>query len=163
MRHDACMATAVSDEQSDGVLDLRMQCLDRRRGALASVSEHFANAADKGIVQHALDAVRGLPAIADCADAASLGAVVPPAPDQRAAVAALRTRVTAAETAFRAGSYPAARKAADAAVTDARALGYAPVVAEALFVLAELRPGRAIRARARLRCARPCPRRARPR
>ncbi len=141
MRHDACLATAVRHEQSDAVLDLRMQCLDRRRGELASVSELFANTADKGIVQHAIDAVRGLPAIADCADTAMLGAVVPPPPDQRAAVAALRKRVADATAAFRAGSYAGARKSADATATEARALAYPPVVAEALFVLGEAATG----------------------
>ena len=140
MRHEACTATAVSHEQSDAVLDLRMQCLDRRRDELASVSELLA-AAGKQVVEHAAETVRGLPAIADCADAASLSAVVPPPPDQRAPVAALRRRVAAAATGVRAGAYAEARRTAEAASTEARTLGYAPLIAEALIAQGEAATG----------------------
>ena len=48
MRRDACEATHVRGEQSEKLLDLRMQCLERRLGELRALTALLATRADAG-------------------------------------------------------------------------------------------------------------------
>ncbi|MBK7539721.1 MAG: serine/threonine protein kinase, partial [Myxococcales bacterium] len=88
MHVDSCRATHERGEQSAAMLDLRTRCLGQRREALRAVVAQLSRATDGEIVDHAVQAALGLPAVAECADTAALDAVVPlPAgTEQRAAV-----------------------------------------------------------------------------
>ena len=119
----ACEATHVAHEQSPERMDRRMACLDRQRGALEVV---LARVADDEA--RAVDVVETLPAPESCASDAR---VAPPAPEDEAAVAALRRRVDEGRVSLAAAAYTRALTQADALVADAARLGYAPVTAEA--------------------------------
>ncbi|HEY2364814.1 MAG TPA: protein kinase, partial [Polyangiaceae bacterium] len=62
-RTEACEATRIRGEQSDAMLGLRMQCLDRRRGELRALSDLFSRA-DTDVVEHAAFAASRLGPIA---------------------------------------------------------------------------------------------------
>jgi tetratricopeptide (TPR) repeat protein len=134
---DACEATRVRGEQSEHLLDLRMACLGRRLTE-ADATIGLLAAGDPETIDHALDAVGRLPALAECADVVGLGAAVaPPAPAARAAVEAVRAQIDGARAAQRLGRYAKARDLAQAAVAAAEGATYPPVVAEAQLTLAE--------------------------
>jgi tetratricopeptide (TPR) repeat protein len=133
---DACRATRVRLEQSEHLLDLRMQCLTRRLAdADATIALLAAGGGDA--VDHALEAAMALPPLGPCADAAALtAAVAPPETDVvRAQVQAVRGRLDEARGRERLGRYAAALEAAREALAAARATGYRPVIAEALLVV----------------------------
>src|SRR5262249_53952590 len=76
MHEDACRATRVRGEQSDAMLDLRLQCLDDRRKLAHALTRTLARA-ERPVVDQALAAVGKLPNIEDCANAKALAAKVP--------------------------------------------------------------------------------------
>jgi tetratricopeptide (TPR) repeat protein len=129
----ACTDTRVAGTQSEALLDLRIECLDERRTAVAALVDVFANA-DAPVVENAVRAVQQLPQLAACADKAALAQTVRP-PDSAVAAKVTAVRVQLAQaTALRAAGKPEpaaaiATTAADAAL----AIGYAPLSAEALF------------------------------
>jgi len=137
MRTEACEAT-VRGEQSDQLLDLRMQCLDRRRNQIAALVDELASA-DARVVAKAVTAVHALEPLADCADVAAVMARVrPPATlPQRAAVDQLRSELAAARALRLTGRYREALVRSTPIVPAARAVGYEPLVAEALLERAE--------------------------
>jgi serine/threonine protein kinase/Tfp pilus assembly protein PilF len=133
---DACQDTRVRGEQSEHLLDLRMQCLTRRLDeADATIALLAAGGGDA--VDHALEAAMALPATAPCADVAALTAPVAPPETQllHVQVDAVRGRLDEARGLERLGRYAAALAAARAALAAARATGYHPVIAEALLVV----------------------------
>ncbi|RMH43312.1 MAG: protein kinase [Deltaproteobacteria bacterium] len=135
---DACEATRVRGDQSEALLDLRMLCLERRRGELAALVDMVRNA-DAAMVQAAPAAVEKLSPPSACADRAALTAS-PPLPDDpkaRAAIEAAEALVSQAAAAKAAGRYRQAVDVAARAVQAARATGWKPVEAEALFELGE--------------------------
>src|SRR6185503_1343782 len=92
---DVCEATNVEHAQSPAVLDLRMQCLDRRAGELGALVELFGHAPDPEVLDRAVRAVAGLPDTTECAKGDQLSARVPLPSDPalRAHIAGLRTRL----------------------------------------------------------------------
>jgi eukaryotic-like serine/threonine-protein kinase len=130
----------IRHEQSDHVLDLRNRCLDRRRVELASLSALLANA-DREIVAKAPQAAYTLVAPEACNDVDALAAAIPPPeqPDVAAKVTELRTRLAVASARQAIGKWRDGIALADAALADARAIGYPPVLAEALFLDGTLR------------------------
>src|SRR5207237_442450 len=54
MRVEACEATAVHHTQSPSLLDLRMNCLDRRRGELSALTQLFAGDKDGKLAERAV-------------------------------------------------------------------------------------------------------------
>jgi eukaryotic-like serine/threonine-protein kinase len=136
---DACQATRVRGEQSEHVLDLRMQCLTQRLDDAAGTLDLLA-AGGGDAVDHALDAVLGLPPVATCADAAALSAAVPP-PETvatRDAVAAVEKQLDAARAQRKLGRYAPGLATAQRALAAARTAGYGPAIARALLVVGEL-------------------------
>jgi eukaryotic-like serine/threonine-protein kinase len=130
---DACLANHRG-VQSDALLDRRMACLARGRAALGTVAEIVGGAGASALPEVAL-AVRALPEPAACADVAALLAdVAPPAPGIAANAAALRARIEGVRVQLIAGRFAVAATAARAAIADARALGYPPLVADALVL-----------------------------
>jgi serine/threonine protein kinase len=139
MRTDACMATRVRADQSEELLDLRMECLDARLGAMRAQVQALAQGG-AAAVGKAAQAVGALPSIDTCADAALLRAPIrPPAnAEARAKVAATRERVAAGHAKQLLGAYGEALAIANETASDASALGYAPLEAEALYLLADV-------------------------
>jgi tetratricopeptide (TPR) repeat protein len=142
MHHDTCVATRVHGEQSEEVMELRMECLDRRREEVRALIDLFARA-DAPVVERAVQATQSLPGLDECTHADALRQVVrPPTSAARERVKALRAQLATTEAQLRAGRYDAGQKMAEAAVSDARALGYAPVLAEALYWLGDVQQRR---------------------
>ena len=67
---DACEATHVRGEQSEALLDLRMQCLDGRRREAEELTRILAS--DRELGDKAAQAAHSLPPVAACADVAAL-------------------------------------------------------------------------------------------
>jgi tetratricopeptide (TPR) repeat protein len=135
-RVEACEATHVRGEQSEALLDARMQCLHERRLALRSMTELLASA-DKALVERALQATQALPRVEGCAALQALSGRVPPPQEPEALQ---RLRATQAEVARSlalrgAGRFAEALKVAEGAVASADALGHAPLQADALLEL----------------------------
>jgi eukaryotic-like serine/threonine-protein kinase len=65
LRDEACQAALVRHERSAESFDLTMACLDRRREELAALTRILARA-DANVVEHAVQAVGALSAIAGC-------------------------------------------------------------------------------------------------
>jgi tetratricopeptide (TPR) repeat protein/tRNA A-37 threonylcarbamoyl transferase component Bud32 len=144
IHHDACIATRIRGEQSEEVMELRMECLDRRRGEVRALVDLMARA-DARVVERAVTTVHDLPSLDECSNADALRQLVrPPAnPAARAKVAELRSRLAEIGAQLKIGRNREAQKPAEAAVADARAVGYAPVLSEALYwqSLADYRGG----------------------
>ncbi len=140
MRTEACEATRVYGKQSDSMLDLRMECLDRRRVELRALTELFAQATDRELLDRAVGAVTAAIPIDACADTKSLAAAVPPPEDPalREKVAALRARLAEANARRAAGRYRQGLGIAEEVVTAARETDYSPLLAEALYQLGVL-------------------------
>ena len=68
MHTGACEATRVRGEQSDALMDKRMQCLDMRLAETRTVAEIFEKG-DPRVVEHAVQASQGLSRISDCIEA----------------------------------------------------------------------------------------------
>jgi tetratricopeptide (TPR) repeat protein len=133
MRIEACEATRVRGEQSEDLLDLRMACLDARREDLRETVDLFTRA-DPSIVERASKATQALPGLDECKNTAALRQIVRPPPDAntRARVEALRTRLSAARTRRHVGKYAESQTMADAIITEAHAIKYPPLEAQAL-------------------------------
>jgi len=133
----ACEAGRSDPSQDLPVL--QRVCLKHRRSELRSLVEVLA-AADAKVVDRSFEAVSALTPISRCADAAALRAPVDPPRDAptREKVEALRDHLAKLKALHDAGRYPAALPGAQAAVADARALGYPPILAEALIRLGKL-------------------------
>ncbi|MFO0635550.1 MAG: serine/threonine-protein kinase [Nannocystaceae bacterium] len=134
---DACEATAVRAEQSESVLDLRMQCLRRRARDLDAVVGVLLGA-DAEIVRTAIDATHRLPSLSACADSESLAAAIPPpsSAGERAALAELEDGLARADALRRAGKYDDAKIQLESLRQAATALARPDVDAELALSLA---------------------------
>jgi serine/threonine protein kinase len=135
---DACEATRLRHDQSEELLNLRMSCLDAQLptvDVLASLLEKN----EPDLLTRLLSR-EVLGQVAPCADRAALQAKVPPPKDPatRAKVEALRPRLQRARALMDAGEYKTSGEQIGPVVEEARALGYAPLHAEALDVRATL-------------------------
>jgi serine/threonine protein kinase/tetratricopeptide (TPR) repeat protein len=136
---DACEATAVRGEQSAEVLDLRMSCLQGRLESVKALTGVFARA-DGTIVENATSALQSLAPLERCGDVAALRAVVRPPDDPavRARVQTLKPRLAQIKALTNAGHFSDAQTLARPAADEARAIGYLPLVSEAVGQLAKL-------------------------
>jgi serine/threonine protein kinase/tetratricopeptide (TPR) repeat protein len=134
MHTQACEETRLRGSQSEEVMELRMECLDRRRGEVGALVDQFAQA-DAHVVERAARAAQDLSSLEECRNADALRQVVRPPSDAKAhaRVVELRGRLASTEAKVQAGRFAEAAKLAEAALTDAREVGYAPVIAEALY------------------------------
>ena len=130
---DACEATHVRGEQSAEVLDLRMGCLRDRLSAARALTDVFA-AANGAAVDNAVSAAAALPRLDRCADVALLKATIQPPDDEavRKKVVELAERTARLAAKTSAGQCGEAEKEAPVLIADARAVGYRPVLADAL-------------------------------
>jgi tetratricopeptide (TPR) repeat protein/predicted Ser/Thr protein kinase len=130
---DACLAHDHG-VQSGALLDRRMACLERGRAALTALAE-LVRAADAKALPNLVTATQALPDPDGCGDIGSLLANAEPPPTAISArVADLRGRIAAARIQIAAGRQKQARAIAEQAVSEARGLGYRPLLAETLLV-----------------------------
>ncbi len=129
----ALKVTACEAGESEATRALREACLVRRvddLGALAGVLE----GADKKGVERAVGAIEQLPAARDCLDVAAQAQVepMPAAPATRTQLAALGQVVSQVRALRLAGKTADSAKLGEDAAGKARALGWRPLIAEAL-------------------------------
>jgi tetratricopeptide (TPR) repeat protein/predicted Ser/Thr protein kinase len=137
MYTEACQATQRG-EQPESMLTLRMRCLERRRRDLGALVDLFSNP-DAAVAERAVVAARGLQDLKGCADTEALASVVEPADERvRADVERVRSKVSEAKAFLAAGKYAQGLELARDFATRASALGYAPLIAEALTVRGDL-------------------------
>jgi len=140
-RTDACIATRVRGDQTDQILELRTVCLDRRLKELNALVDLLAQA-DKETVDKAYnsDFTGALSSLKSCADVELLTnqVSVPQDPAVQAKIEAVRGKLSDARARWAAGQFKPALQVANAAAVAAREVGYAPVLAEALYVQARL-------------------------
>src|SRR5262249_42489982 len=134
------LATQLRGEQSPALLDLRMQCLDRRLGGARALTALFARAPDVELLARAVPAALALEPLDGCADAAALTGAVPPPPEpaRRAWLAALDARLDAVDALSAAGKRRPAYAIAGVTAVEAAAPGHAPAEARARTQLATL-------------------------
>jgi eukaryotic-like serine/threonine-protein kinase len=130
---DACEATALRAEQSPEVLDLRMSCLQERVNGASALSDVLAQA-DGTVVENAVSAAGALPALSRCSDVKALRSVVkaPEDPATRRRVDDLGVEVARLRAERDSGHCTVAKTIAEALIPRARAVGYAPVLADTL-------------------------------
>ncbi len=136
MRLQACEATHVYNTQSQRLLDLRIQCLDRRLGEMRALTTLLRSRPDKALIENATRSVYDLRSFSRCSDARALAEVVAPpeSADARRKVRAGFQQVAQARAYLIAAKYDDGLHVARAAVAEARTLAYAPLLAQALHV-----------------------------
>lgn len=134
MHTDACEATRIRQEQSDGMLDLRMECLGRRLDEFDALTELLADA-DPELIRTGVAATAKLVPVRVCADTDLLKAPVPVPddPDVRERIRELRASLARVKVHEDAGRYARGLALAKVAVQRARVVGHAPVLAESLL------------------------------
>jgi tetratricopeptide (TPR) repeat protein len=139
MRSDACLATHERGTQSAELLDLRMECLQRRLDDARAFVDVLV-AADADVVARAAEAAGALPPLAGCADADALRAPVPLPADKsmRVRVDTAHKTLAAVRALWIAGRYADAQAAVAPVVAEAHALGWRPLEGEALLASARL-------------------------
>ena len=137
MRTDACRATRVRGEQSEELLDLRMQCLDHRREELKELVDLFLHP-DNDLLGRAVQAAQSLTPLERCANVAALKAPIPPPLGQRRRIEELGRAVARVHALAVAGRWVDGLAAAKPLVAEVRSVGYRPLEAEALYELGYL-------------------------
>ena len=137
MRAEACEATFERREQSERLLDLRVQCLQRRREEADAVARLLARGPDRKLLGNAVQVTTSLTPLSACEDSEALLAAVPPPEDPavRAKVEALRARldqVAALNMANTSASFVEGTKIAEEVAQEAKGLSYRPIQAESL-------------------------------
>ena len=128
---DACRQRGI---QSAALVDRRMICLHRGRAGFQSLRDAIASARAEALPGLAV-AARSLPDPDTCGDVVTLARDVEPPPAAIAAqVGEARADVERGRMALAAGDFDEARKMAASAARRGRALGYAPLTAEALLL-----------------------------
>lgn len=136
MHTEACQATRIRGEQSEALLDVRMQCLDRRLTDLTALTQLLLRVEPAWLVK-VTKATQDLTPVGVCADVLALTAPVPPPdePSKRTRLAVMVKNLSEVVAMQRLGQYVPAQEAALLLVQESRDLGYAPFEAEALYWL----------------------------
>ncbi|HLL53489.1 MAG TPA: tetratricopeptide repeat protein, partial [Myxococcaceae bacterium] len=123
-------------EQTEPVLALRRVCLDRRLKEMKALTAVLSTA-DSKTVEKAIDAVHALPDLKRCSDTEALTTPVAPPGDERtrAAIDRIASSLAEAKALYDAGKFKQGLDVAQVAANEARALGYRPLQAEALYML----------------------------
>ncbi|MBN8227117.1 serine/threonine protein kinase [Corallococcus macrosporus] len=139
-RRDACLATHEHGTQSTAVLDLRTNCLERRRRELTSLTEVLLSA-DRAGVATAPEAAQALSPLSRCADVEALSQPVPPPerPEVAARVKAAYAKLDDARARLGADRWQDAVDRVAPIIKEAEALGYQPLLGEALLIEGEAR------------------------
>jgi tetratricopeptide (TPR) repeat protein/predicted Ser/Thr protein kinase len=135
---DACEATRVRGEQSDQVLDRRMQCLHERLSETKALVDVFAHA-DATVVRRAIPAVEAIPPPSVCSAGRvlSLLPAAPATPEARALADEIEPDLAKARAAQWVGDFDGAAKIGAAALERARTGTDRELLAKALFRFAD--------------------------
>jgi len=144
---DICAATFKEGTQSDELFDTRIACLDQRRRDLSALVDSLSPVSPQSLI-NGLKVAAQLGAPAQCRSAS---ATPSPTPEQELALGPLHDLLADAKVLELAGSYSQADDQTKEAVKQARELGFAPTLAEALLARARtgmlLHDGKAARER----------------
>jgi len=134
MFHETCEATQILHTQSAEAMDLRMACLDRRLAELGALVDVMHDASP-AVLKKAGEVVDGLPALSECADLKSLREVVrrPTEPAVAKRLAAIDGDLARLTALYAIGDMVKTLALADSVIGEARAAGYPPQLAEALY------------------------------
>jgi tetratricopeptide (TPR) repeat protein len=132
----SCTAT-LDHIQPAELHGLRQACLDQLGERLAAIVA-VASAPDATLVANAGSLAAGLPGPERCDDISSLSAVQPPAESSRTEIAALRTAMATTEAEMLAGRLDRARPDVEALAKRAEQLGYQPLRARSLLLVARM-------------------------
>ncbi|HEU0030471.1 MAG TPA: protein kinase [Kofleriaceae bacterium] len=137
-QRDACEAVHVREVQTEAMLELRTSCLAERRAELRAVTDLLVRA-DADAVPHAIDAVTALEGLEQCADLPALQQVVRPPADvvRRGQVEVQRAELARARALLGLARADQAVARVQPLVDATRALGYAPLHADALTAYGE--------------------------
>ncbi len=140
MHTEACAATHVTGQQSDMLLDRRMQCLDRRLEEIDALSRALSTSPDAVAVEQAIATTSALPGLEACADTDMLLSVSPMPDDmvQRQRLLALRSRFLDASNDALAGRRRAALATIEGMYGEVKAAGWSGLDAEVEFRLGDL-------------------------
>ncbi len=125
---DSCEATALRQEQSPEVMELRMACLHAAKLELAAASSAL-RVVDTTTMEKAHELVGGLPELARCADVEALRARVPPPATAEAAQAVqlLDVELAQARTQLALGDYRGALAGIRDLADDVEQIDYDPL------------------------------------
>jgi serine/threonine protein kinase/tetratricopeptide (TPR) repeat protein len=137
MRREACEATHVHHEQGADLLELKVNCLDRKLRSLGAMVA-VLRAADKDVVLHAVQSIDELPELTECDDRDRLTRGDAPSERQKPQIAAAEDKLAQAEVARLAVQYENAERLAGEALAVARSDGLARVEVQALIVLGKV-------------------------
>ena len=134
-RREACEATRVQGTQSEGVLERRMACLDRRMRYLGGLTQALATG-DANATERAVESALGLPGIDGCASSERLlrEPALPEDPTARHEAELLRGELEALMAQIDAGAFADVEVRIDDLDARAHALDHAPVLSEVLLV-----------------------------
>ncbi|PCC66446.1 Serine/threonine protein kinase [Nannocystis exedens] len=129
-RQAACQDHAAG-VQTDRLIDLRVACLERRKAHLATLVDVFI-AADRAVVENAVQAAASLPSLGACADSSDLVATVPPDdPAVAERVEVVGRELGRVDILERTGQYEQGLALAKQLRAEAASLGYPPLEAQA--------------------------------
>jgi len=136
MHREVCEATRVHGVQSDALYDLRMRCLDRRRGELGALVEALGSI-DAAAIGDAITAVDELPELSRCAAEIvhDVEYALPDDPVLSSAVVDARTQIDRGWADYALGRYRDALARAEALAADDELAAFEPVQAEILLLL----------------------------
>jgi tetratricopeptide (TPR) repeat protein len=134
----------TAGSQTGRMIDLRSACLGRRKAHLAALVDVFA-AADREVVEHAVQAVAALPSIGACNDAEGLigGTTPPDDPRTAARVEALRKQTARAAVLEATGQFESGLALVAGVRAEADEVGYGPLIAEVALTEGRLQVGAA--------------------
>ena len=134
MRREACEATHVHHEQGADLLELKVNCLDRKLRSLGAMVA-VLRAADKEVVLHAVQSIDELPELTECDDRDRLTRGDAPSERQKPQIAAAEDMLAQAGVAQLAAQYGNAERLASDALKFARSESLARAEVQALTVL----------------------------
>ncbi|WNG22685.1 tetratricopeptide repeat protein [Cystobacter fuscus] len=132
----ACEATRLRGETSEDRFAVHTACLERRRSELRALTGLLAEA-DSAVVEHAVEAVRGLSELGPCEsmDGVPAPTPLPRDPGKAAHLEGSYAQLARARALRLSGQYAAGLSAATTLAGEARVQGDAPLKAEALLEL----------------------------
>jgi tetratricopeptide (TPR) repeat protein len=138
-RTNACRATRVQGEQSEALLDRRIACYDARLRTVDATLRALEDA-DATTVEHARDALDGLPALVGCAQTERLLESAPRPTDAATleTLEGLERRYDDLSAQVMLGHYDAVLEPAQALADDAQGLGWPPIRVQAWSLVGDV-------------------------
>src|SRR5262249_4097279 len=137
---DTCEATRSRDEQSEGLFQLRLACLEHARAELAALASALGRDVDDDSIALAVSQSAVGPDLLRCRNADGLRAVVPAPrdPDVIREVADIGAELNQVQADTDLGRFESASAAIRILIPRARAVGFAPLVARTLLMAGKL-------------------------